>query len=718
MLLRRHYIASFLYTLYTVLVLFTFTSCASDRFDEPTLGTGYSPNPGKVCYLSLRIESVDNWSQTRAGYYYKEGDEDDPQAGEFVQGSENEHAIGDEGNFVIFFDDQGTFCSLEKLELDLGHDDNPKHDPSIGGSTFPINPGNNYIEALYTTKFYPRKDADGKYLKNENEEYIWPKYCLVVLNGENVKDELQKLNDEKTIDDVLGIVWGDDNPSMIGRYSGDDGKNYFTMTNSAYVGRDQNNVDKLQTTVEIGPEHYSEDEEERVDLHIHVERMLAKYTFQPADNAESFPYFYPSTDADILMFNGFDDNGAPKYDAKKWRVKVTGWGINALETKSHIFKNIKPDADYFTGWNDAYHLRSYWSEDPDYSEYNYPWQYRKSIDENIKYYDKDDDGTGSILRNYSFQALNLGNADWDQPIYTPEHTYNANAADINGKLDDREELLAGTHLLVGAELQIQKDDKTDEYETLNWHRERNGLYYKSAPACFAALMHAFNQLLNSQEAMEFTYYEWDKYAPGKDPLVANTAGGCYLSYNGRKVDNDYIQEIANMKDENFEATFGSMAPATLRRGDGKCLPWIDGSIDDGVLKILDADGNEIKIYEKDTDVLGAVICGEEIGIATANDIKSLLYEWLGAVDHFNQGKMYYAHGIDNPLSATDNTAKWGVVRNNWYRFNLEDITSMGIPVDDPDQPIVPDRVGNEDKINVSVYLLDWHDVETTIDELP
>lgn len=724
--LRRQHIIIYLQALFSLLV---FTSCSSDKFVD-IAGNGHSSISGAECYLTIRIDQVENSSQNRAETYTGEEGNDNENgdkagSGDFVHGNEDEHLIGKDGNFVIFFDSEKKLFSIEPLTLDDGHKDNPGHNPIIDSD--------DYIEALYTTKFNPKRNDDG--------ENVWPASCLVVLNGKKIESLLKTEVEKATsLDDILGIVWQErGNPYLIGREQQVNGKEYFTMTNSAYYDNGE-----LQTAVKIKPEHYSSEPNVREDLHIHVERMVAKFSFnQPGDFK-----FYPShsldentgeivPNSDIRLFTQYDKDGKIQSTSKKWQVEVTGWNINALETNSYIFKNIEND-NYFTNWNDDQHFRSYWSEDPDYTKANYPWQYREPIDESpINSYDED----GSLLQNYSFNQLNLGgesigNVDynWTNSIYTPEHTYNANSTEIKGKLDDREELLAGTHLLIGAKLKLEDDN--GEYTAGDWFRDRDGYYYSSEKQCFAALVHAFNQQLNSLEFMEFTLYNWDEFEERKDAnaYVAKTEGGygLYFEDNNKTLHLLDYSYIMSMDDETFSSTIGTMAPANLRRGDGKRLPWIVNIANNNIIDLIDngrmtikkiSDKTPLKICERTKNGLGgSTEAGREIDLQAANIemknvIKSMLYEWLGAVDHFKDGKMYYAHGIYNPpLTKNDETNVWGVVRNNWYRFNLTDIKSMGIPVDDPDQPIVPDRVGNEDKINVSIYLLDWHKVEDTISE--
>lgn len=318
----------------------------------------------------------------------------------------------------------------------------------------------------------------------------------------------------------------------------------------------------------------------------------------------------------------------------------------------------------------------------------------------------------NILKNYSFKELN--NNGFDRVVYTPENTYDA--VDVKSrKHDSRDELLAGTHLIVGAQLQIEEDNS---YKAFDFYRDRSGLYYKSEKECFVALMHALNQTLKSQSVMKFTPYTWEGNDTGKgnEDLLAASSGEYVLYCNGIKMDDDYLETIMKMSDEEFANQIGSLAPAMVRSGDGKRFPWIEnGKLE--IKKSNETENGTLKIYHMGTNEIGSVVLGEYARTADENDVKSLLYEWLGAVDHFNEGRMYYAAGIDNPMNPTDAPGHYGVVRNNWYRLNLTDIKSMGIPVDDPDQPIVPERIGHNDLINVSVYLLPWHEEETVIESL-
>lgn len=710
MRLYKHHITPYLQVLLVLCALATLASCVSDKFWEQ-LEASRNPEPETTpYYLSLKIMDTSGSpvATTRAWDGY-------------VDGSGAEHKVGESGNYVILLNsdkDNRSLYGVYPLQLyrwDVDYkDDNTK-------------------EVVYTTRFY------------HDESKPLPEYGLVVLNANGeisdwLEEELKKLEDtnEKKI---LEKRWDDeDNPKNIGFALNDgDNSSLFTMTNSAYV---KDGKVKVAENIE-GHIAKSIEEARKNCVTVYVERLVAKFTFKIADDAINFAegeenIFQPSKEADIVFFTGFSDEGATQYKMKKWRIEVTGWNVNAFEKKTHLFKNITADPTNSLGypdgtWNEADRHRSYWSEDPDYENPNYPWQFRQSIDHGQKgYKERDEERDKLILQNYSFDSLKLGKQDdnsdegnsstqfTDLVYYAPEHTYNATIT--AGKLDGREELLAGTHLLVGAELQFEKDEEEGEYEVGNWYRDRSGIYYRSEKEYFAAQMHAFAQLLTSQEYMEFTLYDWGSYGEPDSTWIANTSGEYKLYFktkNGESqpVDDDFIKKIMDMTDEEFTQEIGKMAEATLLRNDGKCAPWLEGSDQEIGLEIKNENGDPLAIHERKYDNIGAVIVGEWNRPADPNDIKSLLYEWLGSADHFTKGKMYYATGIYSP-TASKQTNCYGVVRNTWYQFTLDGINSIGIPVDSPAQPIVPDQIGHEDKTNVSIKILDWHKFETTIDSLP
>ena len=749
MLLRRHHIATLLQAMLMTLAL---ASCVKDDLSSDTAGTDGSEST--PYYLNVQLQFTDgdpsSTRATRATNTY--GDD-------LEYGEHEEHMIGEEGNIIILFKDQKLFGVFALTSLSNHEHNTEDGRPSPGGDG--SNNNNNVednIEALhaYSTKFPVEEPSQ------------LPTSCLVVLNcSEKIKDKLKEYTAENGlakkeayVDEILGIVWkktdaAEEDPRNIG-FSAPDHK-YFTMTNSIYFDDKNEKV----ADIEIPEGFIAKTLMAAKPVTVHVERMVAKFSFElPEKNNPNI--FQPSQKADMVVFKGFNENdGSPQLQVKKWRIALTGWNINALETQNYLFKKIENKnyfADYSDAndWNHPGNYRSHWSEDPHYdydkdtqTALKYPWQYRKAIDYNLQdYYERLISGNSNdnLLRNYSFHELGLGrlldgtinieNSFLEKTIYTPENTYDAQAvAGPSGKNhDSRDELLACTHLLVGAEVQIEREDEDenyfmsfyyeDDYRTpKDLFRDRNGFCYLSERECLASLVHDFNQLLESQNSLVFNHYDWDRSGGDPQKMIAITDGNYKLYYkNGNTWEELTEQVILKTGNEQvFTDEALKMPIATIRRGDGKRLPWIEELLEGNRLAIgtspqkLSADIYTARISE---EAYGAYVPDKEKGTTESKEfMKSLFYEWLGAIDHFNEGKMYYSHGVvDNPPIKKDEKLRYGVVRNNWYQFKLSDVKSLGTPVDDPDQPIVPERNGLFDQINFTIKILGWHTVEEIIDD--
>ena len=672
-----------------------FSACEKEQ-ENP--GSGVQGSQGaRTCSIYFGIDTG-SAAQTRA-------------SGDFVDAENAEYAIGPSGNFAILFrkgsGDTTVYDGVYEMAFDtdqMGH--------------------GHKVDAIYKTVY------------NLESETIPTFECLVVLNAPWLYEKLSRESGSwtgKSKDEVLKLVWEDfDDPRNIGIVRDETtGKTYFTMTSSVYMdGNKKKDAVEISTSNIVSASDNAQTIQDKI-VYVHVERMVSKFSFRfqnKSDERTDLMYFRPSEEADIVVFDKFDDSGSPLYVAKKWRIKVTGWNLNALEKTANLFKFINPGKSYFAGWSDIDNYRTYWEEDSHYTISDYPWQYRWAVDSDcIDYAQKVSlTANSNYLMNYSFNSLGLDGSAVGETvsemsnsvIYVPANTYDA--ASVTGKLDNRDELLACTHLLIGAELQLETDDTPDAFEAVDLYRDRNGLYYRSRQACFASMMHAFNQLLTSQDVMEYTLYDWKKGGVNtSDDVVAKSAGGYSIYWDNREFDDEFLNEILNMSDKEFSDKFGSgFSPAPLRSGDGRLVPWLDSALDNDVLTIEKRQNGvrqSLEICKRVKDDLGAVTAGTRVRYANKDDIRSLLYEWLGSIDHFNNGKMYYAHGIDNPTSVDSDPERYGVIRNNWYQLNLKNISTIGVPVDDPDQPIVPERVGIYDKILVSIYVIDWHLEETYIE---
>ena len=87
--------------------------------------------------------------------------------------------------------------------------------------------------------------------------------------------------------------------------------------------------------------------------------------------------------------------------------------------------------------------------------------------------------------------------------------------------------------------------------------------------------------------------------------------------------------------------------------------------------------------------------------------------------HFTGGRMYYAipvkHNIESKSEGTIATGDYGAVRNHWYSFTVNNIFSVGTPVDNPEEPIIPNVEPKNPGLGVEISILNWHQVSTDVD---
>ena len=755
---RNHIIA----LLQVFLVICTFSSCMDDGSLEKS---GLSVSDKATGYLAIQLKFDSNTSVTRATQ------------SDFGKSTDDEYEMGPSGNIAIFF---------KKNE----------------------NTKENELFGIYNLESKKKEDGTSDYedaeylyiqqLPATDDDIVYPTSCLVVLNGnETITSKLkqyEETNKSKIVkaEDILKEIWvADPEPKDIG-YSDKEQHKYFTMTNSVYY-----NANTLYTPTEfVAKEHIFQtiDSAKADPITVHAERLLAKFTLDEkvsngtyAENVEGKDHTYTIKDNNTVVYcDGFTERNeedvkshAPKHIEKNYQVKLTGWGMNALETQTQLFKKIQ-NKEYYKGWNDQTYYRSYWSEDPHYdyetgsnTPLKYPWQYRLAVNHPLDYYKEKYPIKGgnneNYLKNYTFEELNNSDFTESRIVYTPENTYDPSNYNMETDFDSRTELLAGTHLIVGAELLTNFTQET--YEAKDVYRDRKGVFYKNQKDCFWALVRELNYALQSQVYMKYNYYNWESggiYNESRDALTmknyhyiyegsatdwdeetdkaldskSNKYGqhprgkkvselGTYKLY--RKVGNDYKEITYDyIMSDDFPDEF--FIPANVKDGDGKMLPWIDG------LTIRTEKGKELIVFDEiniryDHGDGGITIVGNVIerypankeadnepnsniqkSLITDDDIKSFILEWMGAVDHFKDGKMYYAAPVKHNAATYNNNdpidrskvGEYGVVRNNWYKFKLNDIIGIGTSVDNPDDPIVPNKVTTNDQLNITVDILPWH----------
>lgn len=605
---------------------------------------------------------------------------------EFDYGDINEVALAPGGfHFAVFYTDSSNKPAyIASLEGALSNDEEKKHKENFSFS---------YARLL------------GAELLDNETLLKSLSTCIVILNSPLSGSEIYEM-DKK---DLFNIIIKD--PTIKGR----DGKKYLTMINSSYL--DENG--KIIRESKVDPTKIYDSKITALEkafngeaaVNTYVERIAAKFSLHfdetkldKVDPNEDEFIFKPQGEA-ISVFKEINETtGIPTYDnTYSYQVKITGWGMNAQEKENYLIKNISSSTNYFTGWNDIKNIRSYWSEDPDYNDIIYPLQYRRAVDKQQYYYETLESQNKNLLQNYSYEQI-VGQNNFGKKIYTLENTYDYSSENLNNLLGDRIDLLAGTHLLITAELLTNIDEKF-KYAPRDVYRDRSGNFYRNQKDCFIAMVTEFNHSLKSHDRMDFKPYIWDESDTYTDlnTLKMSTQGEYQLCHNGNIMTYDYMNKL------NLDSY---IIPANVDGGDGKCIIWIDGL---SIQKIVNGQPSNTKIQ-----VIERITIDNEYGNeihklredpVSENELKSFLYDWMGALEHFKDGKMYYAIPVLHYSQNQKNI--YGVVRNHSYTFSIEGIKQVGVSVDDPTQPIIPREVINNKRVEIKTEILDWHNFETS-----
>lgn len=682
--------------LYIAVPALALTSCITEDFDLNENDEAYEVK--EELYVAIDVRMPNDLS-TRA---FMEKTRTD-----YENGSEAEHMVVT-GAHAIFFNKSGTFKELTALSFAEPHEDNVEHnDPGASGE----------VEARFLAM-----------LNASNSPENQPAAILVVLNSEPIYDQLEAAaKPNATVADFAKIIWTDtyDKSGRVSQsYAGVgsyDGTQFFTLSNATYVDYTGDVHYAYDIPTGVFKKTRKEAEASRGVL-VHVERMVAKFTPILYGYTEDKMTYRPY-DGNQLTIAMFDDEGEPTYVPQNWSATFIGWGMNGVETKANLFKKIKKSGAYYgwSGWNDMSNYRSYWAEDPHYAknEGYYPFQYRRAVekgsvtDGSFKYYSDgrygsytggDEDSYEWALKYYSFNDL-AGNAAPD--LYAPENTYNEDIAAKNF-IDDRSNKVAGTHMLFCAQLKVTDDGLSNFLPVEHLYRDRIGICYYSAADLFWGFVRAVNRKLESQGYMQYMRYYWNQDLTKKpESRYFKGTGKLKLFYNGRELTYEYVKQMA----QNTEL----VEIANILNGDGKVLPWPK----DGKLEIRDEEGNPVtKTYyrgeyneaTKDYDY-------EEVPETFGDeDLRSLFFEWCGAVDHYNGGRMYYAapilHSKKDENGAND---IYGVVRNHWYQLKINSVLNLGTPIDNPDDPIIPDLVRTKDNLKIDVDIIPWHLIDVFVD---
>lgn len=648
-----------------------------DPANDPQQTTG-------VRYLSLRVGTSDS-EALRAM-------ETEAAAPDYADGSQFEHAVdftGRSENVVIFFDTDWSYRGYSLLEFD-------RLSAQGNNSPFPA-------EAAYIGFLRP---------SSTSEIYHMPRYGIIVLNACDLTADLDRLSQSThSIDDVLALTDRHSDTHTAGR-SG----NYFTMTSSAYLVRGTEGW-RHSLVFEI-------DKDKVFDTRIQavitpaatavVERMSAKLslTLPGAVGGRGLNFRPDGGRAQVIVCNYVD--GQPNYNNRTWTCTVDAWGINKCEPDSYYFRNIVGESTdtrlypytygedinstnmpFFNGWNRAVDRRCFWAVDPNYrAEGVYPAQYRPAVDNpRVEYYGQKGDPTLEYLsyNQLSTDFRGLG-TDAGVNLYTTENTFPDTRL---GGLWQHD--LAGSEAVIGARIHIASvDEKRDDYDL---YRNRIGVFYPSQTDFATYFISTINNQLQSQSSMTYRYYDWSH--------PENNSGTVMRTFKVNHGDYKLYYRDQPLTAETMAALSRFTIPATIENGDGKVIPWVEGMY----IGRRDKDPNT---YEEVGDI-------ERLDIAV-DDFKSLIYDWIGPFDHFCGGRMTYSVPIRYRASAEKVEAAayrptvgdYGVVRNSWYTLAIDQINTLGTPVDDPDQKIIPYEASLENSIQMEIKVLSWHEFSTSV----
>ena len=540
---------------------------------------------------------------------------------------------------------------------------------------------------------------------------------LVVLNaGEATLNKVRDLGDYNAIKDVV-----DNSENVL--YVIKEGTKYFTMSSSIVVNKAvAGEIIPYNTVKEL---KYYDTKDEAIanasNLEMYVERLQAKYTLLfKTPGKEEYKYFDSSeTNAaaegqysavkNVILESETDfeptentlrhvssytrgesvnQPGDLKIEPGKWKVNFTGWGLNALEKEEYLFKNISSGSQYFNNWHELPY-RNFWAEDKSYNSGTYPDQYRTAEDD-FKVEAGGDATTsnklkaGLSLEYYPYSALN------QQLIhqYSPESTFTPSIfskySTVKDAYNDHAHLRAGTHLIITAQLLINGFDDDAVYSSTTTDAitglvsdvkdkyYMNNIYWAAdAYKEYVAEYLAFWMLTDENQ---------------NEANFGKNDGNFYVLKSGTTD----VYELANADD--FQ-----IVPANIKGGDG-------------MVRVIPATGTTLYLYDPEDKVY------EDI---TESYDKLAFKHTEYFAKHYKEGRMYYPVPVRHNVAAepTGNIGDFGSVRNHWYYFTVERILTPGAPVDDPDQPIIPNNEPTTNGLGVNIKVLDWNRIGTTVEDI-
>ena len=514
-------------------------------------------------------------------------------------------------------------------------------------------------------------------------------------------------------------------------------------------------VERIMSKVEVGFSGYDDAETETTTGYF-------------ADNMDNkFGFVYTFGDDHETNSKWFDDKTTITLKAL-----VTNWTINAVEYQTKLFKEIgdtwsitEGQETPFEYWNDESHHRSYWAIDTHYKwdgGTEYPTQYRSSFpkatstrpyedgrelfDNEWTYGESTEEKNGNDVMNPNYPwALDYKSFDATSTKraykYCLENTFESDPSLTY------QNMIMGSHLLVKARLLSdaeyneleEKETEAEKVDDAILDKYIKDKYYYSdryydEETYIKRQIAVINEVLG--ENVDLTVKNrkmWKDDNDGKieDFEFENILGGLWVKQGDKYL--RVVSEVNPEKDNEIAATdVFVIAPAYIVKGDGKVTIALKDDNNNGKYGYGKQEVNLYYLKESKLDENGQPV--EKIEVEgsdepqdnliqfTRNQLVSLIYQVANTADCFKNGRMYYAvpiqhykakgNGGDYEIDYEENnTGDYGLVRNHWYKFNINTILKPGVPVHDPDQPIIPNYDEEDRYIGFEVIILPWHIVD-------
>ncbi|MCH5221199.1 MAG: Mfa1 fimbrilin C-terminal domain-containing protein [Muribaculaceae bacterium] len=725
---------------------------------ERTIGDDVPEIGGETGYMSFRIKSVDATGMSRAW---------NDQEKDFAEGTgafgnfAAEDAIVDnlQANRVFFFEEDGTYHSssllaLAQVESGSGH--------THAGAT---------LEKVYCTMVKRTGERD-------DQEYVWPAKCLVILNGRpsRLNALLVKAQSDVNFNLPEFLAWintdfrdVDTEGETLGLYKYSDNLYYFTMTNSIYLDEESEQVNA--TVIPKNNIYLTSEQAEKNPVTVYVERVVSKvevaFTKFDGQTGNNVAYFGDEGVKPYGFLYSFKQSadGAPSYESdSKWlgsaeenetpitlKGLITNWTINGVEYQTKLFKELKNTWTFteagttdvpFAGWNDVTNHRSYWGADVHYEwdEQLYPTQFRKSFKGSATPYQEDwvfgketaeQDGNDIYDPTYpwalDYKAYNAI-TNRKKFKYCLENTFDP------GTQNDYHHMIMGSHVLIQARLIDNSEEEAVKAITTAEGLEdaldvivKDKYYYSDRYYDKDTYINRQVAILNGilLEELDTSVPNLKMWPDDSDKATEK------FSYKGAlgglwvKVGDTFKRVTVNKEAEENEikaTEVFDIAPAYISKGDGRITLALKNTTATG-LNGYDYAQEKVNLYYCNKAEVTAEGQPTETPVQfTRNEIVSLIYGATNVGDCFKNGRMYYAVPIQHFIAAgagNDYEAKYenlgvgdyGVLRNHWYKFTINNIVKPGIPVHDPNQPIIPNYDAKDRYIGLQVILIPWHIVD-------